>query len=248
MADLRLSVDEDGLAELVLARPPVNALSPDMLEELEARVGEIADAARIRAMILRSEFRVFSAGMDLRLAQGFDRGEEERTARAFTTAFRALYSCPKPVVCALSGAAIAGGFFFPACADVRLAVAEAKLGLAEVRVGATLPAGPLEIARAELPPGAFRRLLLTGAPVAAEEAAGWGFIDRIVPPGALMQEARAEAARLAELPPEAFAATKADLRAPALARIEAAMARGVHDPGRGWFLDETRARMRAALG
>ncbi|MEM9851163.1 MAG: enoyl-CoA hydratase-related protein, partial [Pseudomonadota bacterium] len=163
--------------------------------------------------------------------------------RAFTDTFAALYAMPKPVVAAVGGAAIAGGFFFAAAADWTVATDAARFGLAEVAVGAPLPLGPLEIARAELTPAAFRRLLLTGTPISAEEAAAAGLVDEFAEPDTLAKTAFDRAKALAAHLPAAYAATKADLRRPTLDRIAA----GREASLAAWFVDGTRDRMRARL-
>ena len=247
MANSRVEHLRDGLAELVLCRPPVNALTPAFLDELEAQVDELTSDPGVRAVLIRSDGGALSAGMDLKAAQAFEREEEEHAARAFTTTFRKLYALPKPVVCAVAGPAIAGGFFFVLAADIRLATPAASFGLAEIRVGATLPVGPLEIARAELRASVFRRLLLTGLPVDAEVARAAGIVDLIVHDRQLLDTARTQALRLAEVLPEAYARTKADMRRPALQAIDAAIAAGAHDAGKGWFLQGTREAMKAML-
>lgn len=249
MAQPHFSTDtnSDGITTLTLQRAPVNALSPDFLEALESTFTALVADSACKALVIQSAFKVFSAGMDLAEATGFSAAEEERTARAFTNTFRALYALPKPSVCAVGGAAIAGGFFFPAACDFCISSPAANFGLAEVKVGATLPVGPLEIARAELTPAGFRRLLLSGDPVKAEEAMAIGLVDQIVASEELAAESLAKANSLAALPAAAYAQTKADLRAPALAAIDNAVAGGAHAPGKSWFLPDTREHMRAMM-
>lgn len=238
---------DDGVVELGLARAPVNALSPDFL-------GEMADAIRacetddtVRAIVLTSPFKVYSAGLDLKEAQEFDLDAQFAIVEALNRDFLTLFACSKPVVAAVNGAAIAGGLFFVLGADLRISAPKAAFGLAEVRVGANLPVGPMEIARASLDPNTLRRLLLTGQPIGAPEALQRGLIDAIEE-GDLTTRAVAEARTLGALPPKAYAAVKRDLRADAIARIEAGMAAGANRPEGGWFTDETKAAMAAMIG
>ncbi|MEY8837939.1 enoyl-CoA hydratase/isomerase family protein, partial [Cribrihabitans sp. XS_ASV171] len=160
--------------------------------------------------------------------------------------FLALFSCPKPTVCAVSGAAIAGGLFYVLAADFRIAHPGAKLGLAEVRVGADFPVGPMEIARATLDPNTLRRLMLTGQPMSAEEAHRDAVVDVIdEDPRA---RALSEAARLAQNPPKTYGSIKRQIRGHVIREIEQAMLNGANAPRDGWFNDETRDAMARMIG
>lgn len=239
---------DHGVAEMSINRGPVNALTPNFLANIAAELDGLEADADVRAIVLTSPFKVFSAGLDLKEAQDFDLDQQNAIVAGLNITFSRLYAFPKPVVAAVNGAAIAGGLFFVLGADHRIAVPGAKLGLAEVRVGATFPAGPLVIAQEELGTSGARRLMLGGQPVPAEEAVRMNFVDRIVDPDALMGEAVATARSFAAIPPKTYAAVKAQLRSAALDRINAAMAAGANAPDGGWFNDETRPAMRAMIG
>lgn len=232
----------DGVVALVLSRAPVNALSAGFLDRIAARLEELAADDAVRAVILKSPFKVFSAGLDLKEAQAFDDIGEREIVRALNEDLLALYTFPKPVVVALNGAAIAGGFFFLLGADWRVAAPRAQFGLAEVRVGVDFPIGPMEIARDALSPDSLRRLMLTGQPVRAEAALAQGFIDDISED--VQASALAKARELAAIPPQAYAAVKRQVRAGAVQRIAAGLAQ---QPAH-WFTEETRPAMRKMVG
>ncbi|MGI9464262.1 MAG: enoyl-CoA hydratase/isomerase family protein [Aestuariivirgaceae bacterium] len=238
----------DGVAVLRLNRAQVNALNPAFLADVETHLKKLEADEAVRAVILTSSFKVFSAGLDLKEAQGFCDADQVAIVDALNSAFAALFRFPKPVVAAAGGAAIAGGLFFVLSADHAVAHAAAKFGLAEARVGANFPIGPLEIARATLPPAALNRLMLSGKPVSARKAMEIGFINEVVDQDAIMAAAEAAALDLAAVPPKAYASIKVQARGPALAIIERAIA-DKSDPARaGWFTDETKAAMKAMLG
>lgn len=238
----------NGIAVMTLNRPPVNAISAAFLADVEAHLKHLENDPGVRAVIVASAFKVYSAGLDLKEAQTFSDEDQVAIVDKFTTAFAALYRFPKPVVAAVSGAAIAGGLFFVLSADYAVTHADAKFGLAEVRVGTSFPVGPLEIARATLPPPALNRLMLTGRPISAQKAMGIGFIDEVVATDEIMQRAEAAARDLTGTGPKAYATIKLQARAPALAIIDEAIA-NKSDPVRpGWFTDETRAAMKAMIG
>lgn len=238
----------NGVAVLTLNRPPVNAIIATFLNDFAARLADLEQDPAIRTVVIASSFKVFSAGLDLKQSKDFSVGDQTAIVDAFNSTFARLFGFPKPVVAAVSGAAIAGGLFFVLCADRAVTHKDAKFGLAEVRVGASFPIGPLEVARATLPPSALNRLMLTGQPVSAQRAMESGFIDEVVAESAIMESAVSAARDLATVPPKTYATIKAQIRGPALAIINNAIA-NQSDPVRsGWFSDETRSAMKATIG
>nr|WP_323776842.1 enoyl-CoA hydratase/isomerase family protein [Amylibacter sp.] len=236
-----------GVARLMLHRAPVNALNPAFLDALGVEYDRLGADSSVRAVVLGSDLKVLSGGLDLKEAQGFDLQGQWDIVRALNESFTKLYALPKPTIAAINGAAIAGGFFFVIGCDYRVTHARANFGLAEVRVGATLPFGPLELARAELSAADMRRLLLNGQPIRAEAALASGIVDEIVAADTVMDRALDLAAQYAALPPKTYAASKADLRGTTVQRIETAMQNGANTPKGGWFSDETKTAMAAML-
>ena len=246
--DLMRSDHAGGVVCLTLNHAPVNAISAEGLMQFAQTIKALEADASVRAIVIASPFKVFSAGLNLKQAQGFDLAAQHAIVTALNDGFLALFACKKPVVVAVNGAAIAGGLFYVLASDVRLAAPKAAFGLAEVRVGADFPLGPLEIARATLSPNDLRRLMLTGQPMAAEDAKISGIVDRIGPAEDLFQAAIDEAAALAQIPPATFASVKRQIRGDAIAKIEAGIAAGANTPEGGWFNAETVPAMRAMLG
>lgn len=239
----------DGVIELQLGRGPVNALSAKFLMEFAAEIQHLGQDGNVSAIVLSSPFKVFSAGLDLKEAQHFELEQQQAIVRGLNEGFLALYACPKPTVTAVNGAAIAGGLFFVLASDLRVAVSKASFGLAEVRVGADFPVGPLEIARATLETNIQRRLMLTGQPIGAVAARNANIVDIITEDvDELMPRAIIEARKLAELPPKTFASIKQQLRGETISRIEAAIAAGGNTPQDGWFNSETKPAMQRMLG
>lgn len=238
---------DGGIVEVGLNRAPVNALSPEFLFDFRDLLNDLAADEDVRAIVLSSPFKVFSAGLDLKEAQGFDIDQQNAIVEGLNVGFLSLFANPKPVVCSVDGAAIAGGLFFVLASDVRIGGPRAQLGLAEVRVGADFPVGPLEIARATLGPDALRRLMLTGQPMKATEAHRYGILD-VVTEGSSREQALAEARTLAKLPPKTFAAIKQQIRGGAIEIIEQAMRDGANRSETGWFNEETTEAMRRMIG
>ncbi|MEP2717819.1 enoyl-CoA hydratase/isomerase family protein [Pseudophaeobacter sp.] len=238
----------DGIVELQLGRGPVNALSAEFLMDFAAEITRLGEDDAVRAIILSSPFKVFSAGLDLKEAQGFDLEQQQAIVQGLNEGFLALYACPKPVVACVGGAAIAGGLFFVLASDRRVAMTKSSFGLAEVRVGADFPVGPLEIAKATLDSDTQRRLMLTGQPIGPIAARNFGFIDIIAEDREdLIGYSLAEARKLAELPSIAYASIKQQLRGETIEKIKAAIAAGGNAPEGGWFNSQTKEAMQRMI-
>lgn len=246
--DLIQSNHPGGVVCLTLNHAPVNALSADGLMRFAKTVQALDADEAVRAIVITSPFKVFSAGLNLKEAQEFDLAAQHAIVKGLNEGFMALFACSKPTVVAVNGAAIAGGLFYVLASDYRLAVPRAAFGLAEVRVGADFPLGPLEIARASLSPNDLRRLMLTGQPMSAEDARISGIVDRIVAPEILLEDAFDAAAKLGQIPPGTYASVKRQIRGDVITKIEAGIAAGANAPEEGWFNDETVPAMRAMLG
>lgn len=237
-------VDHTGeVVELVLKHAPVNALSANNLFELRDCINALSQEDKVRAIVITSALKVFSAGINLKEAEAFSSQEQCAMVQGLNEGFLALFSCPKPVICAIEGAAIAGGLFFVLTADHRIASENAKFGLAEVRVGVDFPIGPFEIAKAMLSANAARRLMLRGQPVDAQSAQEMGLIDLIVAHENVRKQALVDAAEFAQIPPKAYAAIKMQLRRDVIERIRSAPVQKTD-----WFSTETRPAMLKMLG
>lgn len=247
-ADFTIEDLGGGITRLMLHRAPVNALTPAFLDALSEAYDQMERDPSVRAIIIASGQKVLSGGLDLKAAQGFDKADEMEIVRGLNQSFAKLYALPKPTICAINGAAIAGGFFFVLGCDYRIGDTRASVGLAEVRVGATLPAGPEAIAKAEIAVNDLRKMLLNGQPFGAEQALAAGILDEVVEANTLMERALKMAEYYAALPPKTYAIAKRQLRGSVVQEIENAMKNGANAPDGGWFSDETKPAMVAMVG
>lgn len=216
-----------GTAVLTLDRPPVNALDLEAILALEAAFAEIAAAPPTGGLMLTGAGRAFCAGVDTRAFGGYGAADRAAMILGITRMIGQLYALRYPVVAAVNGHALGGGFVLMLACDVRLAApGEARLGLTEAQAGVPFPAGPLEIIRAELGPDLLRRLTLTSETLTPAELAAEGVIDGLVE-GDLVAAAVERAAALARQP--AFGLIKAQLRAPVVTRLKA-LAEAGEDP------------------
>lgn len=248
MSHLKSTLQDDGIAVVTFARPPMNAMDSEMLEEIAALFDRLASDRSVRAAVLTGEGRAFSAGLDLKLLPTLDIAAQHRLIAAMNDGFGTLYAWPKPLVTAINGHAIAGGMVVALCGDWRIvADVPLKASFAEVKVGVRYPVAALDVARSELAPTAARRMVLFGEELDAAGAVALQVFDECATPDTLLARAIARARKDAALPPDAFATIKRELRSPALARIAAA--RGGHAEPRyfAWLTEETRAAAAAAL-
>ncbi len=212
---------QDGIATLTLNNGKGNAISPALLVELNAALDR-ADADRA-AVVLTGREGMFSGGFDLAVMGAGGPPVRELVIGGFLVAER-LLKFPRPVVIAAGGHALAMASFLLLSGDLRLgAEGSFKIGANEVAIGLTMPYAATEICRMRLAVTHFGRAVTHAeifTPTGAVEA---GFLDRVVPPEQLLNEARAAAAGLLKLNRPAFAATKLRARAPGLAALRTAI-------------------------
>jgi enoyl-CoA hydratase len=232
----------DGIAVLRLAKPPVNALDTELLENLEREVTRcVADG--VRAIVITGEGRAFSAGVDLRRLLDGGYPYTARLISSMSSCFATVYALPIPVVAAVNGHAIAGGCALALACDTRL-ISTGKFGLNELALGLPFPPAILEMIAATL--GDRTYSVITGADLHDPEAAlNLRMVDRIVAPDDLKQSAIAEAARLGSIPAPVFAATKTTLR-PAL-KNSPSDPDTANDLARQWLAPENVEKIQSAV-
>jgi enoyl-CoA hydratase/carnithine racemase len=229
-----VSVEQRGDVALVrVDRPPANALDLELLGEVTAAAVEL-QAAAPGAVVLTGREGFFSAGLDLKLVPTLDGAGQRAMVEGVNRVAGAWYAFPRPVVCAVNGHAIAGGLVIALCGDYRVGCTSGKLGLTELRAGVPYPAVPMAVVRAELSAAAARVLALRSHLVDPEEALALGMLDELTAPEDVLERALVVAAEMAELPREAYAATKRELRGETIARIERVLEEG--DPLVGSWL------------
>jgi enoyl-CoA hydratase len=205
---ITIEIAHDGVAVMTLNRAPVNAVNPEFLDLIAKQLSDLEANTLVRALIFTSAFKVFSAGMDLKEAINFSTQDQTNIVDGLNVTFAKLYGFSKPVIAAVNGSAIAGGLFFVLAADYSIAADSAELGLAEIRAGVNFPIGPLEIARSALTPGCFRRVLLTGQPIIAQDAKKLQMIDEVHSVHEVLPKAMSVAGEYALLPQKTFASIK----------------------------------------
>jgi enoyl-CoA hydratase len=210
----------DGVARITLDDGKVNAMSREMLAEIEAALDEAEKAGAVT--LLRGREGIFSAGFDL---PTFARGVEASVAMVGAGArlVERLLAFPLPVLAVCTGHAYPMGAFLLLASDVRFALAGPfRIGMNEVAIGLTLPRFAVELARHRLTPPGFARAT-SAAMFGPKEAMRLGYVDRVLDASELDAAVAEEAARLRALHLPSFAATKARIHERALAAIRAAL-------------------------
>lgn len=201
------TVDEDGIAEVVVDAPPVNALPVAGWFELARVVRTLGDDAAVRVVVLRAEGRGFNAGVDIKEIQADGDGHRALIGanRGCYAAFAAVYECAVPVVAAVHGFCLGGGIGLVGNADVIVASDDATFGLPEVDRGALGAA--THLARL-VPQHRMRAMMYTSATATAAELHAFGSVLEVVPREQLRDAARAVAAQIAAKNPVVIRAAK----------------------------------------
>lgn len=198
-------------AVLTLARADKrNALSRQLIADLDAAVRRAADDPAARCVILTGDGSAFCAGMDLDELRSTLTADAEviwADAQRLAELFDRIYSLPKPTIAAVNGAAVAGGAGLVTVCDLAVSVPTAKFGYPEVRRG-LVAAMVLPHLLRHVGERCARYLLLTGELIDAEDAAAMGLINQVVGATGLLDTAVAWARACAEGGPLALAKTK----------------------------------------
>lgn len=200
----------EGVALLTLNRPDVlNALSPDMLDDLEFLLDQIEKRSELRCVVITGAGdRAFTAGADIRHMREATPLQARDYARRGHDITGRIESFPKPVIAAVNGYALGGGCELSLACDIRLASERARFGLPEVNLG-ILPGwgGTQRMARATSP-GFAKEMIFTGRQVDAAEAHAAGLVNHVHPHDELLAKALELAGEIATKPPWALAAAK----------------------------------------
>ncbi|HEY2488100.1 MAG TPA: crotonase/enoyl-CoA hydratase family protein [Streptosporangiaceae bacterium] len=222
MADEVLIEIDGGIAVITINRPQArNAVNGAVSAGIAAAVEDLDARRDVRVLILTGAGGTFSAGMDLK---GFLTGDNPL---AGGRGFGGITERPpaKPVIAAVEGYALAGGFELVLACDLVVAGEEAQFGLPEVTRGLAAGAGGLLKLRERIPYHAAMRIVLTGERVSAGDLHQAGLISRVVPAGQALEAARDLAARVAANAPLAVVASKRVVVESADWRSEEAFAR-----------------------
>jgi enoyl-CoA hydratase/carnithine racemase len=208
-ASKKVRVTRDGALGIVtLDSPPLNQIGDEVVAGLRTAIEEIESAEGLRALLLRGEGSVFSAGADVHLFAGRRADEVRPLIDSFLDLGRRIEQLPFPTIAAVHGTCMAGGFELALFCDLIWAAEGTMLGLPETSIGIVPLAGGVERVAARAGLGRARAIALGGSLHTAEEFVAWGAIDRVLPAEELHAKADTFARKLADGPTRAFAVVK----------------------------------------
>jgi len=190
----------DHIALVTLNRPEArNAINPEVSQTMAALLDDIESDVELRAVVLTGRGEVFSAGADLKVVAAGNANEIARGKGGFAGIVTRDF--PKPVIAAVNGPALAGGFEIVLSCDVVVAADTARFGIPEVKRGLMAAAGGLIRLPKRVPLAIALELAMTGDPVDADRALQLGLVNRVVPVGRVVDEAIDLANRIGENSP-----------------------------------------------
>lgn len=201
-----------GIAELVIDKPPVNALDSNEWLALAAQIDALGADPEVRVLILRSEGRGFCAGVDIKELDAHPERIVRVNAGNYAT-FKAIHRCAVPVIVAVHGFVLGGGIGMAGAADILVASRCATFAVPEVDRGAM--GGGAHLQRL-FPVQKVRYMYFTGEAVTAPDAMQYGFIERLVERNELAATALEIAAKIAA-------------KSPAMIRIAKEALNGIED-------------------
>lgn len=211
MSEKTVHVEIDGpIAVLTVSRPDkLNAFDIDILKALDAACDVVEMNLAVRVAIITGVGKAFSAGGDIKAWAGMKPEEfGHQWVRFGHRVFERLATLRMPLIAALNGHALGGGLELAACADIRIAESQIRIGLPETGLGMVPGWSGTQRLVKRFGAQIVRRMVLGGEMFSAEEGRANGLVDAVVETGTVVQEAKAYAARVAARGPAALEISK----------------------------------------
>lgn len=239
------TIEHGAIRELRLDRPPVNALSPELISALRSAIQD-APGEGARALILSGAPGRFSGGLDVPLLLGLDRSAMADLWRDFYALLGAIAGSEVPIVAAITGHSPAGGAVLALFCDWRvMAEGDYKIGLNEVQVGIPLPPVILAGLRRLVGPRSAELLGVTGDLISPQEAVRLGLVDELASLEAVVDRALEWCERMLALPTEAMTLTRRRARADMRAIFETSLDSETQLVIESWWSPSTQSTWRA---
>jgi len=193
---------QGNVAEVILDRPPANALANEVISELDLLLDELENEPNVRVVLIYGKGRFFSAGADIKeFATVKDGKKFSSLASHGQQVFNRIEHFSKPVIAAIHGAALGGGLELAMSCHIRLVTENSKLGLPELSLG-LVPgfAGSQRLPR-YVGTGKAAEMLFTSEPISGSEAVQWGLANDVCKEEELLPRARELAAKIAKKSP-----------------------------------------------
>ena len=196
-------------AEIELNNPPLNVVSHELTVQLREALSEVSRSPLVRVLVLYgSGGQAFCAGSDVKEFEQLHGRVAEDKLLLEKLVYRQLANLEVPVIAAIEGHALGGGLELALCCDLRVASAQSKLGMPELRLGVVPGSGGTQRLPRIVGPAKAKELILLGEPIDAEAAASIGLVNRVAPQGEALAEARRIADTIAERGPLAVRIAK----------------------------------------
>ena len=242
-----VTTNHGSVRELRLNRPPVNALTTELLTELRKAVRS-APADGIRGLVLSGAPGCFCAGLDVPLLLGLDRPAMETLWHELYRLLHALAASPIPIAAALTGHAPAGGTVLALFCDWRvMAQEDYKLGLNEVQVGIALPPVLLGALRRTVGSRQAERLSVGGMLISPQEALRIGLVDDLAATDQVIERALQWCQNMLALPSEPMLATRCEARSDLLQLFESELESEIQHVIENWWTPSTQNTLRAVV-
>ena len=186
-----------------------NAIDQKVLDELRQAFEELNADEETRCIVLAARGKAFSVGFDIAWMVEIDVETVANQLAGLGEIYDLIETCRQPLIAAVDGAAMGGGLLLALVADFRLASERALFGVPEVKIGIFPPLKLIPRLERLVGLSAAKRLVLAGQPVNGNEAYHTGLVDRILPRGALYDQAQALGEQLSSLPASAVQLSKA---------------------------------------
>jgi enoyl-CoA hydratase/carnithine racemase len=196
------------IATIMLDRPPVNALSGELIEELAALVARLGDDDGARVGIITGDDRKFSAGVDIRelRAESVDRVVSRN--RRYQAVFASVAEHRLPFIAAINGYALGGGLELALACDIIVASEDASLGLPEITLGGVPGIGGMQRLSRVVGAATAKRMVLTGDHVSGVDGYAVGLVTELAPPRQALVVATKLAETIAARPPVSVQAAR----------------------------------------
>jgi enoyl-CoA hydratase len=195
---------------ITLNRPErLNALNADMISTLTQAIEEVTEDSSIKSVVLTGEGRTFSVGLDLKDFSKSNSAESLRCMEDSSYLMEVFARCTKPIIGAINGPAITGGFELALACDFLYAAESASFSDTHAQVGLIPGWGLSQKLPRIIGIGRAREICFTGSPISAEKACEWGLVNKVVADGDLLESALEVSNKIALAMPEALFGVRA---------------------------------------
>ena len=213
MSSGKVRFELDGnVGSITLESPPMNLFDADVVTGLESAL-EQAEGSGARALVVRAEGQVFTAGVDVHVFSGLSSADANEFAQRLIALAHRVEGLPFPTIACVHGLCLTAGFELSLACDMIWAAESAKFGLVEIVVGVSPFMGGTQRVAERAGPARARELVMTGGLYDAAVLERWNVVNRVLPDGDLAEKTRRFAQRLADGPTLANVATKRVVRA-----------------------------------